>query len=242
MDFAGEMPLFEYFKLLTGAEDLLGVTHHPKIGIMARQHSNGLREDGSQLNGIQLSPAALDFYSVPRAAIKSPAEYVSDAQYQKFGPDFRYGPDKRLVPERFRAFERAMHLLRSAGVHVVVYFPPLAPPIYDAMEAGGRHQYLKDLAGYFKERGLEFYDFHNPKSIGTTLCEFSDTHHSGNTAYMRILTEILRRNPGSALNQYVDSKQLTGAIKQFEGRTLAAFRPENYLTKEVDFLEAGCVR
>ena len=57
---------------------------------------------------------------------------------------------------------------------------------------------------------------------------------------MRILREILRRNPESHLAEYVDAGWLDENIERFKGKTVATFDAERYLTHEFDFLDLGC--
>lgn len=103
-----------------------------------------------------------------------------------------------------------------------------------------RHLYLEEISNYLKFSGLEFYDFHNPNSIGTSICEFSDPHHAGNTAYMRILRQILIDNPSSKLADHVSLENLEDLITENKGRKITLSDKQRHVMSERDFLEFEC--
>ncbi|MEQ1749346.1 MAG: hypothetical protein ABL974_07975, partial [Prosthecobacter sp.] len=116
------------------------------------------------------------------------------------------------------------------------------PQIVSAMEQSAHHRYYFDLAHKIKALGLEFYDLHSSKDLGIQPGEFSDTHHGGNTAYMRILSAILRQNPASPLTKIVDQSKIARWVEENRGTTVAIFEHDHIDVVETDFLGMGIVK
>ena len=207
---------------------------NPPIGLMAEQDNVGRRFDGSQLNGIVFSERAHDFYAPVR-------EYFADAPNFVLKPG-RFGPDLKVRADRVELLQRIVKQMEAAGVHVVLLYPPMAPPIAKAMAESGRHEYISALGKQLKELGLEAYDFHSPQALNIPVSEYADTHHAGNTAYMRLLAEIVRQNPDSPLAKRVKRDQLLKWIEQFQGTTVAVFEKDRIPVAETDFLALGVTK
>ena len=99
---------------------------------------------------------------------------------------------------------------------------------------------MDELALRLGTLGYEFYDYRDPESIGSNVCEFLDTHHAGHATYMRVLRKVLEQNPNSVLKDYVDPQRLSTAITAHGGQIVAKFNDKLYPLREVDFLEMGC--
>lgn len=227
----------DYLRLLHGDRQLSAATSHPKLGVMAIKLSLGIRADGSEMSGIRLTSEAFRFYAKARAEIAEAGAFVLR------NPGTRYGPDNVLVPERMAALRRVLERLDAAGAKTVLFLPPVAPPLVKAMAASGRHGYLRELDRQLAALGVEYYNFHDPATLGAAdLCEFADHHHSGNTMHMRMLRAMAQRAPGSRVAAVTDRRRIAEGIERFPGRTLAAFEPELQRAAEVDYLGAGCRR
>lgn len=233
----GTLSFGDYLRLLGGERKLSDATAHPKLGVMAIKWSLGIRADGSEMSGIRLTPEAFRFYAKARAEIADADAFVLR------NPGTRYGPDNALVPERMAALRRVLERLGAAGAKTVLFLPPVAPPLVKAMAASGRHGYLRELDRQLAALGVEYYNFHDPATLGAAdLCEFADHQHSGNTMHMRMLRAMAQRAPASPVAAVIDRQRIAEGIERFAGRTLAAFESELERTAEVDYLGAGCRR
>lgn len=246
---ATESPLFSFSKLrlpfkqwskglinwreLAGMEALplsAAVRNH-SMGLMARLEQVGERPDGSQLKGIVFNPRSLEFYAPLRKSLAD-----ADAFIMQPG---RFGPDLRIHEERLLILARAAKKLQDHGTHVVLIYPPMAPQIVAAMRRSGHHAHFFDLPAKIAQLGFEFYDLHSPLALGIQPGEFSDTHHAGNTAYMRLLIEIVKTSPGSPVARFVDVKRLSKMTEAFRGTTVAVFEHDHVEVAELDFLGLG---
>jgi len=210
------------------------VVANPAIGLMAEEDNVGRRFDGSQLNGIVFSERAKEFYAPVR-------EYFTDAKNFVLKPG-RFGPDRKVHPERIALLQRLVKQMEDAGAHVVLLYPPMAPPIAQAMAESGRHEYISELGKQLKALGFEAYDFHSPQALGIPTSEYSDTHHAGNTAYMRLLAEIVRQHPESPLAKRVKRDEIIQRIEQFKGTTVAVLEKDRIQAAETDFLGLGVTK
>ena len=233
----GTITFSDYFRLLTRDRHLHGVTRHPKIGVQAIKRSIGIRRDGSHFMGPRFDVTkGRRYYRNSRSAIV-------EAKTRVLVPGGRYGPDQSVRPERIAMLKQILDVLRAHGSEIILIIPPIVPQIIDAWGATGRHDFMPTLVkeiGKLAAGNHEFYSFHDPRHLDSGVCEFADTRHGGNTLYMRILREVLQRNPGSRIADYVDASWLDENIERFKGKTVATFDAERYLAHEFDFLDLGC--
>jgi hypothetical protein len=204
---------------------------NPPLGLMAHLDHVGRRADGSQLNGLVFSDEAWDFYAPVRERFANIDRYILQPG--------RFGPDLTIRADRVELLQNILRRLGETGCHVILLNPPMAPPLVEAMRRSGRHQHYFDLAPVVRELGAEFYDFADPVPLGIPMSEFADTHHAGNTAYMRLLLEIVRRNPGSPLAGGINAERLAEWVDRFAGGTVAVLGSDMIQTRETDFLGLG---
>ena len=229
----GKITYSDYVQLILGNRELADVSRHPKIGIHAIKTGFGIRGDGSHFLGMRFSAQGHHFYRNARRAIAGAATNV-------LVPGHRYGPDQVIRQDRVVLLREVVQRMQDGGASVVLVLPPIVPEIIDAWASTGRHEFMPSIVEALQEIGDEFYDFHEPRELGSNTCEFADTRHGGNTLYMRMLREILLREPDSAVKDYVDREWLDENIERFAGLTVATFRPELYMKPELDFLGLGC--
>lgn len=222
----GEITIAEFFGF-TPILPTPGIEKRP-VGLMATLESVGRRPDGSQFNGKIFTDQAWDFYAPVRKRLASPLEFVMTPG--------RFGPDLAIHEDRIETIRRAIKKLQAHGAHVILIYPPMAPSMVSAMEKSGHHDHFFKLPQKLEALGTEFYDFHAPDSVGIEPGEFADTHHAGNTAYMRLLTAILKRNPTSPLSQIVDQDKLEQWIQNYRGTTVAVFEHDRIRVAETNFL------
>ncbi|MDZ4288133.1 MAG: hypothetical protein U0984_09245 [Prosthecobacter sp.] len=201
------------------------------LGLMAHFDHVGRRSDGSQLNGLVFTDKAWDFYAPVRQRFAHVDAFVLESG--------RFGPDMQIRPDRLTLLRRIIQRLETAGTHVILVNPPMAPPLVAAMSRSGRHQYYFQFGDAIQKLGAEAYDFREPATLGIPAAEFADTHHAGNTAYMRLLLEIAKRSPASPLAGQIDQPKLAEWVQRFAGNTVAILAKDRIRTRETDFLGLG---
>lgn len=223
----------QYLDLLVRNATFARESRDEKLGLLAKIRGIGIRADGSLLDGIRLTDYSFRYFAPYAAEIKNPRNFIYSKGAQ------RYGPNKVVYDGRIETYRKIIQLFKLNGVRVISLMPPIAPSIYNNLDLQKGHAYLGEIAAKLSPLTDEFYDFTNPASIGAGACEFSDIHHAGNTAYMRILSTIVAQNPHSLVGEFVDPAKLNAWIRQFSGTTIANFSNEE-LASERDFLRLGC--
>ncbi len=202
-----------------------------RFGIMAQQTSNGFGPDGS-------------WY------------YTAEVTGQKPSPDYQFRDTLTQVTRGIKAFYHARsgqsgpameHLdvfadiccrLKSRGIRLFVFIPPLAQKVYEAIKSREEaYPHLFKLRHALQARGIDTMDFSNPGSLGSNDCEFVDGFHGGEVTYARILRQMAEHWP--ALLPYVNMEKIDAVIRDWSGH---AMTPDERLTfaPETDFMNAGC--
>lgn len=135
-------------------------------------------------------------------------------------------------------FISLINKLSNNNIKVVVFFPPFAKELYDLFETKKKdYKYMDDIKIKLTKRGVEYFDFSNPRVISSETCEFFDGTHGGAITYARILLELA--NKRKDIQQYINIEYLKSIIKKYHGST---FIPNKEITElpEVDFLQIGC--
>jgi hypothetical protein len=207
------------------------IIQNPPLGLMATIDNIGRRVDGSQFNGLVFTERAWDFYSPARERLADPDKFIMIPG--------RFGPDLSIREDRLLVLKRTVEKLENCGAHVILIYPPMAPQIVLSMKRSGHHQHFFGLADKIRDLGFEFYDFHDPELLGIQPGEFSDTHHAGNTAYMRLLRAVAEKNPLSPLSQLIDPARLNSLTQAYRGTTVAVLERDHVDVAETDFLGIG---
>jgi hypothetical protein len=231
----GTLTLQQYFEMLLTGTIPNGTSTYRKYGLLADVRGLGTRADGSTLMGVRLDDNAFAYHKEFADIFADPARHMKNSVAR------RYDPGNKIQQERIDTYKEIVGLLHRNGVQVVAVMPPIAPPIYGLMDPYNGYGHIRELPARIASISDEFYDFQNPASIGTEACEFADVHHSGETAYMRILLTILRKNPDSLLRDYVAAGRLREWVQTFKGLTIADMNG-SLRAQERDFLRLGCPR
>jgi len=142
--------------------------------------------------------------------------------------------------EKIEKFIEFIDALSSKGISTILFIPPLAPEIHARIqELSNEFNYFNDFKEKFKSKGLVLHDFLDPSLIDSGSCEFRDGIHGGEVTYLRLLTELVKREP--LLIDYIDLENLLTLVNENEGLT---FIPDARITDkpEVDFLIMNCVK
>lgn len=219
-----------YGDLLTGSlprvED--GVALY---GMQAIEDRRGFRPDGSYYRGDVLTG-------------RRPSDDIGFAdtlgRVASDTAQFRRGAE--IAPERLDQLRRAIATLQEAGVTVVTWLPPVAPPVSAAMaEAGEDFAWLAEARHALAGLGTAHLDAWDAATIGADACEFDDGFHNGETADLRILL-ALAALPGRPLDGAIDEAYLAALLARHAGRAqvfLDAPRPGE---AETDFLGLDCLK
>lgn len=200
-----------------------------RYGIMAQRFNDGFASDGSW------------YYTADITGRQKPFDF----QFADTLKQVRYGikafaPAPELSEAHLDAFAEIYCRLRSRGVDVFVFIPPLASRVLDVMQAEEtRYPQLFGLRDALEARGIDVMDFTNPRRLGATDCEFVDGFHGGDVVYARILRRMADHYPG--LLAYVDIQKLDRDVRDWSGR---AMMPDSRVTTlpEVDFMHFQCVK
>jgi hypothetical protein len=223
--------LRDFLKVISGHPVETKVFANTHYGLAAMADVRGSLPDGSALytsviGGIETPEAAglLDIREHIRRGVK------------------RYEWAAHTSRARWKIFEEIVALCKENHVKLVTFLNPYAPSARAAMAAmKPRYDYIDELNAALSARtDFEYYDFRDPKAIGSSECEFLDGHHPGNVACFRILSEIVRRNPSSALASEVREGFLRREIANYAGHALWPGRLLPRFQREADFLGLGC--
>lgn len=208
---------------------LRGGLRPDRYGLEAQFHDAGYGPDGSLHAG-----AVLD------GRLPSPdhgfARSLRDLESHSGPWAAGLAPDQAQV----EAFAELCCRLRSRGIQVIVFLPPLATPVLDALHAqAGGPGWLPDLRQALLERGVESMDFTDPRVYGSGDCEMMDGLHGGDVIGASLVQDMADRHPW--LRDTVHREYLRHVLR--ERRGLAAV-PDERLTAlpEQDFLGLSCTR
>ncbi len=206
-------------------------TSFENMGVFAIRDSSGFRTDGSYFNVRSL---------VQSAGIVG--YYWEDIKQIKTGKSERanLGLGDFVNEDYVRWFLRILTRLKDKGVEVIVVLPPVAPLYLKTIQSYTKEPFVAPLVRRLEKDVSPLYDFTNFESGGVSDCEHLDGYHIGDTASLRLLKAILRRNPDSVLRPYIDEKKVDYYISRFAGHVIILDQPEKYKMREYDFLGLGC--
>jgi hypothetical protein len=188
-------------QLLNGNIRLASVFNYPprSLGMQILLGAPGFRPDGSHDRG-QVPP-------IPERFEPQLTDARRGVNYHPFGTDFG--------PSRMADFRELLDYCRAHGIHLVVYFPAIATPLYNLMaESNGRFDYLfhayDRLSPLVTEYGFTLFDASDLRAIGATDREMLDGTHPTETADLRLLLRLVERD--ATLRGYVDVPRLQALL------------------------------
>lgn len=146
------------------------------------------------------------------------------------------GSDNLSKPQ-WDKFEGLLGYLKGQGIKVILFIPPAAPTIVDMMNKEPEKfayfgELRKNLADAAKRYQFGYFDFHDPRPLGSSDCEFLDGIHGGEILYNRLLRQMALHN--ADLGRMVDMPRLEKEIKIYGGNA------SRLGAGETDFLDLGC--
>ena len=229
----GKITIPNMWRVVFQGDNHNSITQADNIGVAAIKRGYGYWADGSRDYGLRyfgVDPAFDD------AKFGNTLSRIANGVSQ-------FTHSEVIAAGRFAALDELLELLMAADITPIIILTPLAKRVLDRMVARSpAYAYISAFRDRIKTMTVERYDFSDPGSLGSDDCEFVDGVHGGEIVYQRILAEIVRRNPQSAIAPLVSSADLRRSIKQSSGRTLSAESAAKYSLAETDFLGLGCVK
>lgn len=198
------------------------------MGIQARKTLQGFAPDGSYV----YAGYATGIVASPDVGFRDTLSRIADGSR-------RFETSHILSEDALQRFLRLVATLEQRGVSVVLFFPPFAEPVNEAMreKGGDGYGYIGKLREALEKAGLEVADFQNTAGLGANDCEFIDGFHGGDVVYARILKALAMRGPLSA---WVDPVGIDRYLAN-AGRAMA--RDDRVTERpEVDFLKLSCTK
>ena len=238
-DDPAEVSLYELFKTIkwtiSGKLPLGKIPHiisvkSPHLGMMGIIKGEGFDAHGSFWYHSSLTGDAEH---------KDPRFSATLAKLHSDDMAFARGPD--ISEKQWKTFEDLMLWLKAKDIKVILFIPPLAPTVFQAMEAEppGSFAYIDALRVRTKKlvaaHGFSFFDFHDSMgTIGSDNCEFVDGIHGGIVTYTRMLLHMAERHAN--LRAYTDVNAMRQEISTHKGHASLLG------SKETDFLKIGCLK
>ena len=197
------------------------------IGVQALLQDKGFEPDGS-----------FEHYGLARGLVSGDRGFESTLDRIEKGEN-GFEPGAAVDQARLDRLEAMVERLRRRGTQVIVFLPPMPALVLDRMASHpGRFAYVDALRGELARRFPSFYDFHDPRRLGSSDCEFLDGLHGGDVTYLRILQEMSATRDGP-LHGYIEEEKTRALIATYVGRAIVP-RPLFAASNEVDFLGLGC--
>lgn len=199
------------------------------IGVMGMERREGFGPDGSYYytSGV-----------TGEDPLRFPAKFAGDLEEIRSGTK-HFVPDSILNHTAVDRFISLIRFVQSHGVPTVVFFPPLAPEVVQALERDAdRYAYIRKIFDALDAAHIPYLDFHNPHSIGASSCEFTDGIHAGDVAMSRMLLNIRMHLPAHA-QPLLSRDVLEETVRAYAGFAMAH---DDRVTElpETDFLHMGC--
>jgi hypothetical protein len=220
----------DYLRILLFRNDKNHVTNYNNLGLKAIMQSEGFRKDGSYLYASTLAG-----FGPEDKRIIGFRERLDPKRRFEFGSD--------LSKTRLNTLTQILNMCISNNVVPVIIIPPVSTMIYKRMlSQPQKYEYVFKFREYLRSLPFENYDFHDITKTGATDCECIDGFHIGDVTYQRILLNILKQNPGSAISTYVNTNLIERMVRANDGKVMTIFETDrgkfNY--QEADFLKLGC--
>lgn len=146
-----------------------------------------------------------------------------------------YAAGDDLSEEKIHNMEIFFRIFKKHDVPVIVILPPMSDFALREMADDGGFSYVQDVQDWLKKNTSFFYDYHDPKTLHTTDCEFVDGHHGGAILYMRMLN-AMAQDTHTSLKTMLNIETIQNIIAENEG--YATYPTDG----EIDFLQLGCAR
>jgi hypothetical protein len=223
----GKVSPRDYFGVLLGRRP----SPVPALGVYAVTRMDGYYKDGSFYNLGTIT----GFHSFADRKFLNVVNKVNNGMEA-----FKY--EKSVDPKRWQEFAAMVAVARQHNIRLITFLTPLPARILDLMAGlGDKYAYIDELRARLPEMSEHHYDFLDPRTFGSSDCEFIDGEHGGEITYLRMLLAI-SQDPASGLAPYLDLPKIVRDIDQYHGRAMVP--PPFYQAPftETDFLGLGCAK
>ena len=228
--YEGKITPAEYIKILKGGPFYNDVTSYSTLGLASIKSSEGSRPDGSYL------------YLYTMSHNKNKEFLFEEIREIKDGKNVRvnYGIGDFVDNKKLEQFKQIVSEIQQAGIKLVIVLPPIMP-IFLTEVLKYNPDYLKSYGQHWAEfQGIEVYDMNLFTSSDFVDCEYGDQWHPGEVAQLRVLLEILKRNPQSVLKDVVNVDEIKSAVERNKGRFMVDWDADKWKVKEIDYFNLGC--
>jgi len=200
------------------------------LGLTAIKRSEGFRRDGSYL------------YASTIAGFAPEGQRITGFN-DRLGPKRRFEFGMEISQNRLDTLNEIIAMCVDRNVVPVIIIPPVTTIANQRiLSRPEKYGYVFRFQEYVKSLPFETYDFHDIRKAGSTDCECIDGFHIGDVAYQRVLLNILRTNPATAIRTFVNAGVMEKMVVEGNGRVMTVFEEDkgkfNY--RETDFLQLGC--
>lgn len=201
-----------------------------RIGVAARERGDGFGPDGARLYTSTVSR---------QKSVQSGWSFQNMVASAERGEGI-FGSHQTLSEDAVKNLLHAIRYAEAQGVHVAVIVPPIAPPVYGALQkVPDALRYVDLLLTRLKEERIQVVDGYDPAAIGTSSCEFFDGQHGGDIVSARLLKQLAATSTDDVIVRSLDRTGITDVIRTLSG---SAIIPDARVTTmpETDFLGIGC--
>jgi hypothetical protein len=174
-----------------------------KIGLNAKMHNTGFRNDGSMYYGEQISKLILKDTTASDYNYSNTFDRIAKGERR-----FQYC--KSVNENALTELDNFLGYCKHQNIIVIAFLPPYADRVYSKMMASGDYEYLRDIYSrikpYFQKYNYEVYDFSKVSDFNSSDNETIDGFHGGELCYQKLLISML--DSGSKLNQVTNVGRL----------------------------------
>lgn len=198
-----------------------------RMGMLSKAQHRGYTRDGSYFYGEE-------YGGQKESGFEGDIKEINDGIY-------RGGGNSNLVDnDRLMIFAETINRVKNSNIPYVIIFPPISPTVYAHLGKTDPQfiQFIDLVVSNVSKTSEHVFNFHDPKTINSSDCEFLDGDHGGNTTYIRVLNALTDSPVHSALNNETIMKD----INLYAGRTISQTEMNKFIPHvvESDFLQLGC--
>ena len=187
----------------------------PRTGISALLRDGGFGPDGSLYNLLSTKSTNTLSDIGARSQIQIKALNLGKG---------RFPPNCTVSNEGLSHLTMLGTELANQGINLIVIAPPITSALLKAVKKSpAANTYMSQWRQRLKEAWPQTYDFTDPRSIGSSDCEFYDGIHGGEVAYARIFRALAKSGP-KRLKQVLNVKNLDQVIAIGKNKITVALR------------------
>jgi len=205
---------------MSAAEIAQALTAMDRIGMTALVKNNGYRNDGSYYYG--------GYIADPKALSHWDYGFSDTLRRARTGTSgFQWGSE--VWKEALEEIDILLPYCKKRGIDVIAFVPPFAPTVLDEMRSSGNFTYIDEIMPaaepVFRKHGVNFFDFTDMRTFGSSDAETIDGWHASEKAYLRAFLVMAKKDP--VLRREVDIGELERRLAA-AGTPYDVFGPNEY--------------